>query len=47
MGKIMELPDGLEDLPTYFARHSFALDLFKKTKVSTLLPQAYTMSVPK
>lgn len=32
MAKIMEFPEGLEDLSTYFARHSFAMSLFNKTK---------------
>lgn len=32
MAKIMEFPEGLEDLSTYFARHSFAMTLFNKTK---------------
>lgn len=32
MAKIMEFPEGLADLSTYFARHSFAMTLFNKTK---------------
>lgn len=32
MAKIMEFPEGLDDLSTYFARHSFAMTLFNKTK---------------
>ena len=32
MAKIMEFPEGLEGLSTYFARHSFAMTLFNKTK---------------
>lgn len=31
MSKIMEFPEGLTTLSTYFARHSFAMRLFKKT----------------
>ena len=32
MAQLMEFPEGLEDLSTYFARHSFAMTLFNKTK---------------
>lgn len=32
MSKIMEFPEGLVGLSTYFARHSFAMRLFSKTK---------------
>ena len=32
MAHLMEFPEGLEDLSTYFARHSFAMTLFNKTK---------------
>lgn len=32
MAKLMEFPEGLEDLSTYLARHSFAMTLFNKTK---------------
>lgn len=32
MAKIMDFPEGLADLSTYFARHSFAMTLFNKTK---------------
>ena len=32
MAKIMEFPEGLSALSTYFARHSFAMRLFSKTK---------------
>lgn len=32
MAKIMEFPASLQDLSTYFARHSFAMSLFSKTK---------------
>lgn len=32
MAKLMEFPEGLEDLSTYFTRHSFAMILFNKTK---------------
>ena len=32
MAKLMEFPEGLEDLSTYFARHSEAMTLFNKTK---------------
>lgn len=32
MAQIMEFPEGLDDLSTYFARHSFAMTLFNKTK---------------
>lgn len=28
----MEFPESLDDLSTYFARHSFAMTLFNKTK---------------
>ena len=29
---IMGFPEGIQDLSTYFARHSFAMRLFSKTK---------------
>lgn len=32
MAKIMEFPEGLDDLSTYFARHSFAMTLLNKNK---------------
>ena len=32
MAEIMGFPEGLIDLSTYFARHSFAMRLFDKTK---------------
>ena len=46
MAKLMEFPEGLEDLSTCFARHSFATILFNKTEsidiVSAGLYQAST-----
>ena len=32
MATIMGFPEGIQDLSTYFARHSFAMRLFSKTK---------------
>ena len=32
MAKIIEFPESLDDFSNYFARHSFAMTLFNKTK---------------
>lgn len=31
MAKLMDFPEGIDDISSYFARHSFAMQLFSKT----------------
>lgn len=47
MAKLMEFPEGLEDLSTYFARHSFAMTLFNKTKSIDIVSAGLHQQAPK